>query len=119
MAFLGLLLRTLSFSLLFRSVKPKWIYSNQSLPSLLDALNPRLSDSLIKLRADRAAHSTQVTDDVNPLSPEVFSDFDADKYTVDSAEAFGYSKEMNCQPPTSISLPTPLSLSAIMEVDNN
>lgn len=70
----------------------------KSLPPLLVALNPRPSDSLIKLRAHRQALSTQVTDLINTLGPEVFPDFDADSIAADTFRANAYQSRLKAIP---------------------
>lgn len=70
----------------------------KSLPPLLVALNPRPYDSLIKLRAHRQALSSQVTDVINTLSPEVFPDFDADSIAADTFRANAYQSRLKSIP---------------------
>lgn len=72
----------------------------KSLPPLLVALNPGPSNSLIKLRAHRQALSTQVTDVINTLGPEIFPDFEADRVPADSFHATSYQSRSKSVPLT-------------------
>ncbi|GAB7347179.1 hypothetical protein MBLNU459_g3292t1 [Dothideomycetes sp. NU459] len=66
----------------------------KSLPPLFVALNPRSTDSLIKLRAHRAAISSQVKDVINTLGPEVFPEFDAERIAADTHKADAYQSRL-------------------------
>lgn len=66
----------------------------KSLPPLFVALNPRSTDSLVKLQAHRARLSTQVKDVINTLGPEVFPGFDTDQIAEDTHRADAYQSQL-------------------------
>ncbi|KAI9649027.1 Glycerol-3-phosphate/dihydroxyacetone phosphate acyltransferase [Ciborinia camelliae] len=55
----------------------------KSLRPLIVALNPASSNVIFKLRERREQLSTQVTDVINTLGPEMFPDFDASRIVAD------------------------------------
>jgi glycerol-3-phosphate O-acyltransferase / dihydroxyacetone phosphate acyltransferase len=66
----------------------------KSLPPLFVALNPRSSNSLVRLRARREKLSQQVTDVINTLGPEVFPDFDAERIVADPFREGAYQSHL-------------------------
>lgn len=60
----------------------------KSLRPLLVALNPSSSSALVKLRAQRRAVAAQVVDVINTFGPELFPDFESEKFIHN-----GYSEE--------------------------
>ena len=55
----------------------------KSLRPLVLSLNPSSANTLVKLRAKRAALAQQVTETINTLGPELFPDFDAARVITD------------------------------------
>ena len=72
----------------------------KALPPILVALNPRPSDSLVKLRVHRQALATQVIDVINTLGPTVFPDFDADQIADDTFRRDAYQSRLKSMPPS-------------------
>lgn len=62
----------------------------KSLPPLVIALNPRSSSALTRLREQRKALATKVTDLINELGPEVYPDFDANRIVADPYKEGAY-----------------------------
>lgn len=72
----------------------------KSLPPLIIALDPRSSNSLVRLRARRQALSAKVTDVINTLGPEVFPDFDAERIVADPFREGAYQSRLKRMPDT-------------------
>ena len=77
----------------------------KSLPPLIVALDPRSSNSLVRLRQRRQALSAKVTEVINTLGPEVFPDFDAERIVADPFREGAYQSRLKRMPPTEPSEP--------------
>lgn len=66
----------------------------KSLPPLIVALNPRSSNRLALLRERRAQLSSQVTEIINTLGPEVYPNFDADRIVADPFKEGAYQSRL-------------------------
>ena len=72
----------------------------KSLPPLLLALNPRSSDSLIKLRAYREALSEQVTLVIDSMNIKITDDGDATHLGADRFQGDEYQSRLKSMPPS-------------------
>ncbi|KAI9761495.1 MAG: hypothetical protein M4579_001005 [Chaenotheca gracillima] len=73
----------------------------KSIRPLLLALNPTSSNTFVKLRARRATLSSEVTNAINTLGPEMFPDFDAARIVTDPFREGAVSSPTSFTPPRS------------------
>lgn len=67
----------------------------KSLRPLVLSLNPSSANTLVKLRATRAALAEQVDETINTLGPELFPDFDAARIVTDPFRAVSHEETTN------------------------
>lgn len=94
----------------------------KSLPPLFVALNPKSSNSLVRLQQRREALSRKVTDIINTLGPDLFPDFDAERIVPDPFREGAYQSHYRRIPDTprpeeATEPSTPTSGTALDEVD--
>ncbi|EEH44548.2 uncharacterized protein PADG_00837 [Paracoccidioides brasiliensis Pb18] len=72
----------------------------KSLPPLLVALHPGSANSLVKLRAERQALSSQVVEVVNTFGPEIIPDFESEKLVREDSHDDVYQSRLKSMPPS-------------------